>query len=524
MKRKMRKTPEPVFKEYNQDQGWLFPPNLNDMVPFNHIVRMVNHIIDQMDLSFLKKMYKGGGSSSYHPKMLLKLLVFAYTQRIYSSRQIAKAARENIYFMWLTGSNRPDFRTINRFRSSHLKPVIDELFYSVVAVLQEMELINLDTYFLDGTKIEANANKYTWVWKKSTDRYKASLMKKVRALLIEIEEHAGKENEQYGDKDLEEMGEDAKIDSDVIEKAIREINERLSEKAEEQEKNKELEKTVKTLEEDYLPRMKKYEEQEEILGKRNSYSKTDHDATFMRMKDDHMKNGQLKPGYNVQIGTENQFIVGFSIHQNANDINCLKNHVESLEKNLGKLPKKIIADAGYGSEENYVFLDGKKIDAFVKYNYFHREQKKKFKEHPFYKENFPYDRKTDTYICPKGKRLAYAETRTRKTANGYESVEHFYEAENCKGCLMRSQCHQSQYNRRIVVRPLLEYYKTEMRMKLKSVEGRKLRSRRPIEVESVFGHIKWNRGFTRFLLRGIDKVKIEWGLLSIAHNMLKIPI
>ena len=140
------------------------------------------------------------------------------------------------------------------------------------------------------------------------------------------------------------------------------------------------------------------------------------------------------------------------------------------------------------------------------------------------KENFPYDRKTDTYICPEGKRLSFVESKTRVTDTGYECIEHFYEAENCNGCTHREKCHDSKYNRKIIIRPLLEYYKTEMRSKLKSTKGKQLRYKRPVEVESVFGHIKWNRNFKRFLLRGIDKVKIEWGLLSLAHNMMKIPI
>jgi len=132
--------------------------------------------------------------------------------------------------------------------------------------------------------------------------------------------------------------------------------------------------------------------------------------------------------------------------------------------------------------------------------------------------------KSDTNICPAGKRLSPVETGARKTDTGYASIEQYYQAEDCDGCSHREKCHASKYDRRIRTRPLLEYYKTEMRVKLKSGEGMKMRSQRPVEVESVFGHIKWNRNFKRFLLRGIDKVKIEWGLLSLAHNMMKIPM
>ena len=445
MTKKPRNPSEPVFKEYDQEQSWLFPPNLNDMVPKNHVVRVVDHIIEQLDLERLYGRYKGGGRSSYHPKMMLKLVIYAYTQRIYSSRQIAKAARENIYFRWIAGSNTPDFRTINRFRSVRLRSIIDELFYSVVDMLEQLDLIDLKDYFLDGTKIEANANRYTFVWKKSNQKYKASLEKKVKALLIEIDEASKEEDEKYGDKDLEEMGEALDISSEDIEKLAEKINKKLKNEPD----NKELKRNAKKVNKDFLPRMKKYEKQEKILDGRNSYSKTDTDATFMRMKDDHMKNGQLKPAYNVQIGTENQFITGYSIHQKAGDTSCLINHIEGLEKNLKKLPDNIIADAGYGSEENYSFFDKNGLNAYVKFNNFHYEQKRKFKKNPFRKENFPYDKKTDSYACPGGQRLKFSETKIEKSTTGYEYTTNYYECENCDGCTLREQCHRSQYNRRI---------------------------------------------------------------------------
>jgi transposase len=519
MKRKKRKSSAPVFKEYNQEQGWLFPPSLNEMVPENHVVRVVDRIIRKIDITPLLRNYKGGGTSSYHPEMMLKLVVYAYSQRVYSSRQIAKAARENIHFMWLTGSSTPDFRTINRFRSSRLKGTIDEIFYSVIEVLHESGYINLDDYFLDGTKIEANANKYTWVWKKSTHRYKGSLEKKVKALLVEIDEISDEENKTYGDKDLEEMGEEAQITAEDIEQKVKEIDERLAEDPE----NKKLKKAKKTMQNDYLPRMKKYEEQEAILQDRNSFSKTDHDATFMRMKDDHMRNGQLKPAYNVQIGTENQFIVGYSIHQKPTDTVCMISHLEHIKEQLGRYPSTLIADAGYGGEENYSFLDASKIRAFVKFNFFHKEQKKKFLNNPYRRDNLRYDIKTDSYLCPAGKHLTYKETEIRTTKTGFESQVDFYQCEDCSNCSLRNDCHSSKDNRKISIRPLLEYYKTEERKMLKSAEGKKYRSLRPIEPESVYGQIKWNRGFKRFLLRGIDKIHVEWGLVSLAHNMLKIP-
>ena len=255
------------------------------MISENHLVRLVNSLIDQMDISSLIATYKGGGSSSYNPRMLLKVIVYAYTQKLYSSRQIAKALRENIHFMWLSGNNQPEYRTINRFRSSLLKVCIDQVFAEVIAFLAGKKMVKLENYFLDGTIVEANANKYSWVWKKSTKRYKENLQKKVAELLVHIDDVAEKENSSYGNRDLEEMGEVSEITSEMIEAKAEEVSQYLAEllsengpeSVEQKSKKKALKKIEKTLTRDYLPRMKKYEKQEKILGSRNSYSKTDHE-------------------------------------------------------------------------------------------------------------------------------------------------------------------------------------------------------------------------------------------------------
>jgi len=279
---------------------------------------------------------------------------------------------------------------------------------------------------------------------------------------------------------------------------------------------------------DYLPRMKKYEIQEEILAQRNSYSKTDHEATFMRMKEDHMKNGQLKPGYNVQIGTEDQFIIGYSIHQRAGDTNCLKEHLETVKTILDdKLPGNIIADAGYGSEKNYEYLEENQIRSFVKYNTFQKEATKKWKEDITKVQNFTYLEDNDEYVCGYGRPLVFMYETERKSDNGYISTIRIYECLNCSGCPYRNKCIKSEKpyaNRRININRKLNEYKEKAKQKLCSEEGLKMRSLRPIEVESVFGDIKGNFSIRRFVLKGLKKVKIEWGLHSIAHNMRKMAV
>lgn len=545
-----RKNPLPVFKEYVQGQVVFLPTDIEAQIPPKHLVRIVNSSIEKMDLSALLAQYKGGGTSSYHPKMLLKVLVYAYTQQIYSSRKIAKALRENIYFMWLSGNQRPDFRTINRFRSEVVQDVIEVIFTSVLELLIEGGYVKLENYFLDGTKIEANANKYSWVWAKSTKRYKQKLQEKVKQLIVQIEQVNEAENAEYGERDLEEMGPSEPLDSQKLEEKIQELNRRLKaqkdkfelqkpEAPEPEEKQpgtkkkrgrrgksklQKAEQALKKLEEDCLPRQKKYEDQESKLGGRNSYSKTDVDATFMRMKDDYMKNGQLKPGYNLQMGTEGQFVVGFSIHQRPGDPGCLVPHLQGLKEHLGRLPKNVIADSAYGSEENYAYINQEQMGNYLKYNTFGKEQRARYKPNPFASDQLKYDPEKDELICPAGKRLAYRYTFYRETDNGYRGERRCYEAEDCSDCPLKTQCTKAKGNRRVELSFQLKAWRQQASQNLSSETGHKLRSLRGVEVESVFGRLKQDWGFRRFLLRGIDKVKTEYGLLCIAQNIAKLAV
>jgi hypothetical protein len=241
----------------------------------------------------------------------------------------------------------------------------------------------------------------------------------------------------------------------------------------------------------------------------------------MRMKQDHMKTGQLKPGYNVQIGTENQFVVGFSVHQRPGDSGCLVPHLKGLKAQLGRLPEKVIADAGYGSEENYAYLDEEGTEAYIKYNTFHLEQKKRRKDQ-FRAAKFPYDEAEDEFICPAEKRLTYRSKEPYQTENGFQTELRVYECVDCRGCELKAQCTRAVGNRRIRVSFRGRELRNKASTRLLSEPGRILRSKRPVEAESVFARLKHNWGFRRFLLRSKEKVEVEWGLLCIAHNLAKV--
>ncbi len=293
-----------IFKSYNQGQISLFPASLDEKIPQNSPVRTINQIVDNLDITKVLDTYKGGGISAYHPRMMLKVILYSYLNNIYSCRKIEQALEDRVSFMWLSDNQTPDHNTINRFRSSHLKDTIHQIFTQVVVILVDMGYLSLDVIYVDGTKLESRANRYTFVWCKSVEKNKAKLAAKIRKVLEMGEEGIAQDNQPDDEPPTP-------INSEELKKRIAQINQ--------QNRSKEEKKSIKTLEDKYLPKLQEYEKHLKTLGKRNSYSKTDPDATFMRMKEDHMMNGQLKPAYNVQIGTENQFFTHYDFYPNPTD-------------------------------------------------------------------------------------------------------------------------------------------------------------------------------------------------------------
>ncbi|OQM44138.1 transposase, partial [Anoxybacillus sp. UARK-01] len=354
--------------------------------PEHHVARVVDEMVESVPDELLFSHYKGGGRSSYHPKMMLKIILYSYSQKVYSCRGIEKLIKENLPAIWLAAMQQPDFRTINEFRGERMKALMDELFEAMILKLIEEKYITMENYFLDGTKMEANANKYSFVWKKSTEKWEATLKEKIQETLEYIHELTPLEA-GTGEKETEQREEITEHHLETVAKEIEEKVETLTEEIEKEpetkirkEKRQECrkwKKPLKLIRENFLPRLATYKEQNEIFGDRNSYSKTDKDATFMRMKEDHMKNGQLKPGYNVQIGTENQFILFYTIHQRPTDTRCFIPHLEKLAATSLPMPKTVIADAGYGSEENYVYAIGDekepRLDFLIPYGSYVRE-------------------------------------------------------------------------------------------------------------------------------------------------------
>lgn len=505
------------FRDYNPKQMILFPQRLDKDIAENDPVRVVDTVIDNLRLDNFRKLYKERGRSPYHPKMMLKAVIYGYMNNLYSCRKIETALKRDIHFIWLAGYEQPDFNTINRFRN-RVKEEINQVFTQLVIALAEKGFITLDVEYIDGTKIESKANKYTFVWRKSTEKNRAKLFSKIKALLEQIDESIAQENAEEGNGQSF-TSEDLKNIAEELNRSLE--SEPQPDTKEQKEKHKERKKQIKQLKAD-ADKLGEYDEKLRILGDRNSYSKTDPDATFMRMKEDAMNNGQTKPGYNLQIGTENQFILDFGLFQTPGDPLTMIPFYNSFLSRYGKLPRTGVADSGYGSEENYRFMDESGIEAYVKYNWFHREQRMHYEPNPFSPQALYYNADGDYYVCPMGQHMERIGTVRSKSESGYVTESAQYKAQRCEGCPLRGSCFKAKGDRLIEVNHRLTEYRRKARERLTSEDGVKHRGRRCIEPEAVFGQMKYDMAYKRFRHFGMDKVKMDFAFFAIAFNLKKM--
>lgn len=506
------------FRSYDPDQTLLFPQRIDRDIPKDDPVRILKSVIESLDLSGFKKLYHERGRSPYHPKMMLMVILYSYMNNVYSCRKIEKLLYRDIYYIWLSGYQKPDFATINRFRN-RVKNEIGHIFTLLVLILVKKGFVTLEVEYLDGTKIESKANKYTFVWRKSVERNREKLLEKIRVLLQQI-------NEQ--------MAQDKAAEVDTLEltpqtlcEISKEFKEALGsapeaktkeEKAAQRGKNK----MFKELER-HGEKLAEYNSRLEQMEGRNSISKTDPSATFMRMKEDAMCNGQTKPGYNLQISSENQFITDFALFPNPTDTLTFIPFLGSFPGRYGRFPKRVVADSGYGSEENYRFMDEAGIEGFVKYNRFHLEHRPRYKPDTFHPDSLYYNEEGDYYICPMGQRMSRTGTLQTRTEGGYISQSACYRAIRCKGCPLRCLCYKAKANQRTIrVNHRLNAYKRKACELLTSEEGIKERGRRCIEPEAVFGQMKSNMAYRRFRHMGKDKVVMDFTFFAIAFNIKKL--
>ena len=519
------------FKKYDQNQYVSVPIDIASFIGEGHIVRIIDGVVEAMDMEVLESYYVGGGSSSYHPKMLIKVWLYGYCTKVYTSRPLSKAMVEQLPFMWLSGGQSPCFKTLSEFRGERLQGLIDEVFKEVLVMLLEQGYINLEDIYVDGSKWEANGNKHKVVWAKNTERYKLGVIERIEGLLKDVQALQAAEDASYGTRHLESMGEGKDVNivlnSEQVKSHMQSLQSLIAQKAEqgqdktEQKQVQQLNRLSKELAKEAV-KIEKYEQQEAILDGRNSYNKTDNDATMLRMKDE-----QLLAAYNVQHSTDNQYVTNYTVGQTASDSPTLPGHLDKFEQRLEGIAKpeqqNVVSDAGYGSEENYADLEKRGLAAYVKYPLFYQEQTGEILKSKFRRENFPYDAQNDTFTCPNKRTLIFDHEEKVKTKTGYEREIRVYQCESCQDCPFAAECKKTEHGERSVqMSPKGEVYKAKAKAKLTSEKGIEFRKKRSIEVESVFGDLKYNMKHERFILRSLEKVYVEYGLLAIAHNLRKV--
>jgi len=507
-----------IFKSYSQNQDFLLPKSLNEFVEPGHIARLISDIIDEMNIDHIIETYKGGGTSAFNPRMLLKDWILGFVNKIYSCRLLARELRENLTFIWISGNQKPDFRTLNNFRL-RLRDDIKSVFKQIVQYGIQEEIIEGKDIFIDHTKRSANANKHKVVWKKQVENQSRKIDEELDKLFDRIDKINAEEEKVFGNKDLPEQ-ERKGFDKGKIKKIVEKINKDLKDKKVSKEQAKEEKKQLnRTIE--LLDRKIKYEQKKEILGKRNSYSKTDNDAIAMMMKD----KLTVRPAYNEGIAVEKGFVVNYEVSNKVSDSVNFVPLMEGTISNLGRLPENANADAAYGNEENWSFLQKHSIKNFLKYGLYRKEKSKKWRAEKLRFDDFTYDKEKDEFICKNNERLSLVDKFEEITRTGYIRAINKYQAPEgvCINCPFRALCTKSKA-RTLELSWKGELLKQQAKENLDSDKGKALRKRRGNEIESVFGDGKLNKNKDRYLLRGLSKVNIEAGLYYISHNLRKIQI
>ena len=496
------------------------PLEISKIIEISDPVYTFCEVMDHVDLNkYLAVKESRIGRPRYDSEKLLKVILFAFMENGYCSvREIEKLCKTDIRFMWLLDEDdAPSFMTIDNFMNETLNRSIETILAEINGYIFAEENVDLDHVYIDGTKLAANANKYSWVWKKSSVKSRQKTFHKVTELLEEInnllvfqgvkfglrEEYAIEYLEEIKDKYVSIMG----------------INPKEIVRGRGHHKTTEQRLYDKLVE--YTEKLKKYAEHISICGEtRNSFSKTDHGATFMRMKTDYMGNDQLLPGYNIQLGICDEYIAVCDVKQYASDMDCFQPLMNRFNGIYGHYPKYPVADAGYGSFDNYLFCEEHGMEKYMKFTMFKKEtEDSKYHNDPYRAVNFQIN-ENGCPVCPNGKEFHFLTTRKIK-GNHYGRTEELYQCEDCSGCPLKQNCCKCEGNRIVRLNEELSVFHEEVISNLNSVQGALLRMNRSIQAEGAYGSIKWNRAYTRARRRGLDGLMLEISMICCGFNLHK---
>ncbi len=507
-------------KYYNTIQ-LKFPVDLEKIIEISDPIYTFNEIMEQIDL---QKYFIGKGNKMGRPRFdcikLLKIILFAFMENGYSSlRNIEKLCKTDIRFMWLLdGSPAPSFMTIDNFINNFLLDSIENIFNDINSIIFDKESVDLTHIYIDGTKIEANANKYTWVWKKACITSRNRVFSYMTELINEINDtdlnyydfKIGMRKEytvEYAEFILKEYAKIMLVDTKTF---VHGIGKRKTQ----------IQKHYEKLSE-YTERLKKYSKRISTCGEsRNSYSKTDTDATFMRIKRDYMGNDQLLPAYNLQMGICDEYIAVLDVTQYASDAECFIPLIEKFKKTYGFYPKYPVADAGYGNYNNYLYCEQTGMEKYMKFPMYKKETTdEKYRNNKFRAVNFKRN-ESGNLICPNNKEFHYLYEKPVK-GNKFGRTEEYYQCEDCNGCPYRKECHKSEHNRIVRINEELTAFHQEAIDNLECIHGALLRMNRSIQAEGTYGIIKWDREYKRIRRRGLKSVIFEFTAISCGFNLYK---
>ncbi len=498
------------------------PLDIEKIIEISDPVYTFCEVMDHIDLSryFVEKGYKTGRPRCDEQK-LLKVILFAFMEHgICSLRKIEKLCRNDIRYMYLLdGMEPPSFATFGNLIREKLTNSIEQIFQDINRYLFEQNQVDLEHTYIDGTKIEANANRYTWVWKKSCIKNREKVFDKISCLIDSMNQNVLgylevklEKREEYAIDYVAELLEMYQKATDLDESAF--VSGRGHRKSIQQRQYQKMA--------EYLERLKTYATQIEICGEeRNSYSKTDHDATFMRIKRDYMGNDQLLPAYNTQMAICDGYIAVIDVKAYASDMECFIPLMKKFYKIYGHYPKYPVADAGYGSYNNYLYCEEHGMEKYMKFTMFKKETSdKKYHENPYRAVNFRRDA-LGNLICPNGKAFHFKYNQ-RVKGNKYGRTEEIYECESCEECPYKSECcPKASGNRIIHMNQELTSIHQEVISNLESIHGALLRMNRSIQSEGTFGILKWDKSYKRLFRRGEKNVILELTMISCGFNLYK---
>jgi len=490
----------------------VMPLELGIAIEMDDSVRLLIEITERLDYRELYAAYdRPSRVDEATPKQLFQIVVLGFMNERYTLRKLEEACKRDICFMYLLGGKRaPDHSRLGSFIKERLQGRVAEgLFYQLVRELEARGEVEFKNLFTDGTKIEANANRYSFMWAKAVSKHEAKLEEKLSELLERVIVEYGL---PYSCTVAEKCR--SALLAEKERRGILFVHGRGKRKTQLQ---RDLEQLAA-----YMSRKAKYTDYAAAFKGRNSFSKTDRDATFMRMKEDHMRNGQLKPGYNLQLGVEGEYIVGVDIRNDRSDEGTLLGLLDRIEAGCGKRHESVIADAGYESEENYLGVQQRGQIAYIKPQNYEKSKTRKYRTNAYLREHMPYDAQADIYTCPAGKQFEPIYETKRRSKTGYEAVISVYECFACEGCPQKKLCTRAQGNRRLQVSKQFVALRQAALERITSPEGKMLRLNRSIQSEGAFGVLKQDYGFRRFLRRGTTNVLTETLLYAIAYNIEKL--